>query len=451
MRWMCPSATQTSLPLWLGYGYPLGILAATVTMRLVDLAGAEQNFAAPLCALTTLALAGTWLSARAATPPENGGETATPKAPSWQRWAVVLLAALLLLRLSGLALEVLWRPLYPWDALSTWGVKARVWFEARHLVPFVDGATWLASYTPQRYTIEAWDYPSTVPLIQLWMALALDRWDDALINVPWLVCAVALGLAFYGQSLNADVTPLMSILGAYLLLSMPLLDAHVALAGYADLWLATCVGLAAMAFFQSGNSTHRGQGWLALLLLMACPFVKREGVIWALAFLPALLLTRLSYRTLLATAGLVAAAAVTVVLHGVNVPLRGLGQLVLSRDKIEVPYLGTQEIGYHPTWGAFYQHLFVFDSWHIFWPLFFAVLLASLFTRDRRLSDFRILLITMLLAILGIFSFSGNAAFAERGTGISRILLQIVPVCAFYVVQFFSHRLGTRTVEHGIP
>jgi hypothetical protein len=418
-------------------------------MRLIDVAGGEQNFAGPLAAMTALALVGTWLSARAGTQSDSSGETDAPVAPDWQRWALALLAALLLLRFSGLALETLWRPLYPWDALSTWGVKARVWFELRHLGPFVDAATWLTSHTPQNYTIEAWDYPSTVPLIQLWMALALDRWDDALINVPWLICALALGLAFYGQSRKAGVTPLMAVVGVYLLLSMPLFDAHVALAGYADLWLATCVGLGAMAFLLWRDSGHRGPAWLALLLVIACPFVKREGVIWALAFIPALLLARSSYRPLIAAAGLAAAAAMTFI-YGVDVSIPGLGQIVLNHNQIQVPYIGSQEIAYHPSWGAFYEHMFAFDSWHIFWPLFFASLLASFFIRDRRLSNMRVLLITMLLAVFGIFSFSSNAAWADRGTSISRILLQIVPVCTFYVVQFFGHRFGTSTVGRGI-
>src|SRR5690606_35915618 len=129
----------------------------------------------------------------------------------------------------------------------------------------------------------------------------LERWDDSLINLPWLLCAGALGLAFYGQLRYWRLTPLASLLGTYLLLSIPLLNTHIALAGYGDLWLATTYSLAGMALLPWLRTGDSRQGWLALLLALACPLLKREGLIWILPFLPPLLIAHLSFRAMLLT------------------------------------------------------------------------------------------------------------------------------------------------------
>src|SRR5699024_3645182 len=144
-------------------------------------------------------------------------------------------------------------------------------------------------------------YPKTVSLISLWVSLALERWDDSLINLPWLFCAIALGLAFYVQLRGWGFTLLASLLGTYLLFSLPLLNTHVALAGYADLWLATVYCLAGMAFLQWLRTGDSRQGGLALLLALACPLINREGLIWMLTFLPPLMIARLSSKAILLT------------------------------------------------------------------------------------------------------------------------------------------------------
>ncbi len=39
---------------------------------------------------------------------------------------------------SLLGLDVLWQPLYPWDAWTQWATKARVWYELGRIVPFAN-------------------------------------------------------------------------------------------------------------------------------------------------------------------------------------------------------------------------------------------------------------------------------------------------------------------------
>ncbi len=133
-----------------------------------------------------------------------------------------------------MAAEVAWRPLYPWDAWVQWATKARVWYELGHLAPFVRADVWLAGGNGAYFDASP-NYPATVPLLQVWTCVALGRWDDSAMNWPWLAILVALVAAMYGALRGEGVAPLLALFGAYLLASLPLVDVHVALAGYADL------------------------------------------------------------------------------------------------------------------------------------------------------------------------------------------------------------------------
>ena len=62
------------------------------------------------------------------------------------------------------------------------------------------------------------------------------------------VWALGLGAAFYGHARAAGASPVTALAFTYMLLSMPLLNTHVALAGYADLLLGACYCAAIMAF-----------------------------------------------------------------------------------------------------------------------------------------------------------------------------------------------------------
>ena len=107
------------------------------------------------------------------------------------------------------------------------------------------------------------DCPITTPLLQTWVNVALGQWHDSLMNLPWLLIWISLGLIFYAQARSAAIGPAISIAATYMVLSLPYLNVHVALAGYADLLLALCF-LAALAAFITGVAVEiRGRARFA--------------------------------------------------------------------------------------------------------------------------------------------------------------------------------------------
>ena len=246
-----PATVPARRSLVTGYGYLIGVLVLTVVMRGLDVAGLRislNNMVSVLMPLLALGLAHAYRLQR-----PFGGALLSPEfrelGLGWKFLGVGLLL-LVAYRAGCLGLEVYWRPLFPWDAYMHWATKAKVFTATESLQPFVDYDQWLMRFGDGVYTDIHPDYPITTPLLQTWMNLMLGRWDDALMNLPWVALYVAGGLAFFGQVRAAGLVPLAALVFTYFLLSMPGLNVQVALAGYADIFMGMYFLAAVMAFYQ---------------------------------------------------------------------------------------------------------------------------------------------------------------------------------------------------------
>ncbi|WP_456448480.1 hypothetical protein [Thiolapillus sp.] len=427
-----------------GYGYLLGILMTTVLMRLWDALGLKLAFyplAAILAGITLLAFVRR--SPREATAPayrplSNSGNSLGAKLLFW------LLAGLLLLQYGGILLEILWRPLYPWDAWMNWAPKARVWFEFRELVPWVDRGEWL-QLAPGKlaYTLgnpKASLYPPLVPLVQTWVALGLGAWNDSLINLPWLLCAAALGLGLYGQARNLGSPSLHAMLLSFGVLSLPYVSVHTALAGYADLWLSAFFSLAAIALFLWIQKRDPVQLALAVLLAIACTQTKVPGIIWAAMLLPAWLLAVAPRITI---SGIAATGAVLVYLWvsgGISLEIPLLGKLVLTPQRITLPGIDSFAVAYHSVWKALWQNYLTQGSWNLFAWLFLLALMYAVLSRriSRRMLPATFLVGEAFLFLFITFFFTYHYASALDGTTINRATLHMVPMLFFYLLLLYQ-------------
>ena len=450
VRALWREAPTGTWPLALGYGYLLGLLAATVLLRVQAEFGLPPGFWGPFVVMALLAVAGGGLVWRRApvqpphpNPPPPGGREFWRLELKWQTLLLALLLVWIGLRLAGLALEVWWRPLYPWDAWTTWMVRPKVWAELQQLVPFVAPHHWLADPTGSAYTIDAWAYPYTVPLLALWPTLAYGAWNETAAHLPWFGCAVALGLGFYGQARFWGASALTALIFTWLLLSLPLLNSHVALAGYADLWMTAVFSLAAIAFFQWVRDGDRRQGLLALLLVLAGPLVKVEGAVWLLLFIPALLVARLRWPWLLATA--LAAAALGLgwwLAGGVVFSIPGLGEFRFTPELIQAPYVGRFGLGYRGSWDPVIMNFFVLANWHLLGYLVVltaGVALALVVRREAERWRWAqaTFVASSLLALFVLFFLTDAQLWAEQYTSINRVVLEFVPMWLFCVLTVF--------------
>lgn len=428
-----PSQRPGTLAMVLGYGHVLGVLYTAVVLLSVDALGMRLSFTPVSVVLSVTLVCGLlllWSRPAPTTAPASAVST-TPNSPLLWLLAIAL-GLLLLIRFTGFALEIVWRPLYPWDAWMNWAPKAKVWFEQRSLVEFVHFSDWLQQTELQHYTSGAWHYPPLVPLLHLWMALALERWDEALINLPWLSAGIALGLAFWGQLRLLGLSAPLALIFTYLLLSIPMLGIHIMLAGYADIWVALLYLLAALALLQWLYHGERTQGVVALLLIVALPLAKVPGWVWLATFIPAILLAVLPIRVLLgAGATLAVGIGAWWFSGGVQFELPGLGLIVLQPQQIIIPHVINDQPQYQPAvWGPLLEQLGVQASWHLLaYVLPLAVLLALWrYPRDRGVWLIIGLLMSGLIFLGAVFFFSHRADWIIDGTTTNRALLPMMPL-----------------------
>lgn len=416
IRWL--KAGNIIWPTLLGYGYLVGALATTLVMRMLDLLGLHLGFTNIALALVLLIALG--IRAGRGTSWSRMGVDWHGLA-GWHKAAFAGLLGLVVIRLCGLGLEVIWQPLFPWDAWTAWATKARVWYELGHLVPFVPANIWL-----QRggdfFTDAAPHYPPAIPLLQAWMCFGLGRWDDALMNLPWLMCAIALSMAFYGQSRQWGVAPLFAMMFTYFLLSLPMLDTHVALAGFADLFMGAVYGLAAFAFFHWARSREIWQGAMAILLGAGCLLVKQSGIVWMLTLLPAF------WVALAPRAGLIGTLILGV-----------LGAALLLFSQADLNLLDhSLKLAFNPVWRPLLDNVAILDNWHL---LFYLVAAALFLSLPRLLApaylSMNVVMGAALIFILMIFFFTQTSAWVEDSTVVNRALLHLVPMLSFYVMILF--------------
>lgn len=411
-----------------GYGYPIGAFATTLVLRAVSLLAPHWGLWLVAVPLGLLAI-GAFLLARSGEPWNRaatrsrhvlGAMPASLRALFW------IAVALIAVRLAGLAAEVALRPLLPFDAWTQWSTKALVWYHYGRIVPFVSPEQWLSTSDPMRFVDSHSGYPGTVPLLQVWTALCLGRWDESLINAPWPALACALGLAFYAQVRRLGVSPALAALCTYLLMSLPFLDVQVALAGCADLYMAVAYGLAAMALWQWSLAPNRSDALLALTMAVVASSLKTEGILWVLTLLPPVLVS-IHRRAGLAAVACIAGAALLYVFFGPP-DLEIFAYILHTRfSNVSQPLL---------------EHMFLMDNWHLLWYLAIAMVAVNYrILLSPALAPMSVTLLGGLAFVFVVFFFTSAAGGVEDESLVNRLPLHLVPALAFYLVLVWRVRL----------
>ncbi|MGB8376930.1 MAG: hypothetical protein WCE70_00470 [Rhodanobacteraceae bacterium] len=426
----------------LGGGWIVGVFLAATIARWTATADTVHAFAdaAPwLGGIGMLAWAIViWRHRRTLATIASGEPPAQPsRAPGadnnhrWLRWLGCALIALVAWRLLTLGSEALLRPVFPWDAWSAWAVKPKTWFLLGHAVPFVSMADWLARPGLLTHTLSTWDYPELLAWVELWFASAAGTWNEPLVDVVWCGALAALLLAAYGQWRAIGVEAWLAMILVYALASLPLIDAHVALAGYADLWLATTLGLATLAWSRWLICRESGQWLLAIVLALWLPAIKLEGTVWLLGFAALVVLERVPSRWRWRSLFAVATVLLLALLFGdLSLPLPGLGWVHISTRSVDIAALGSFDFGWHPVGRAIVASLFTLPNWHLLWYLLPALVLWrwQRIRDDSAVRSIGALLLLYMLFLFVLFFFTDAAVWAADYTSANRLILQIVPV-----------------------
>ena len=235
--------------------------------------------------------------------------------------------------------------------------------------------------------------------------------------------AAALTLAVYGALRGLGMPALSALVAAYFVASIPLLDLHVALAGYADLPMGAYYTCAALALMRWAGSRDARDAMMLLALAFACTQVNSPGIVWTMTLVPGVIVA------LLPRVGLKAA-------------LGGLGALllllaVLAQTSFE--FLDkVWHLDFRPAWSALGESYLLLGNWNLLW---YAVPVAALLA-GRKLASARLAPLTAVAAtgavfLFAIFGFPDLGLVINGATAFNRATLHFAPLAAVFAAFAF--------------
>jgi hypothetical protein len=452
--WLKTSSRWTT-QIILGHGYLMGLFLTTLIIRAWDMIGLPLHFWS-ITLLIALLTTGIYAGARSRREVAQR-PVINPPDQSWQRIITWLLVFLILYRYCGLAMEIWLRPLYPWDAWMNWAPKAVVWFHLGELAAFISPKQWLEKFGDlQTYTTgaeNAWKYPVTVPLIQLWGMLGAGASDQNYSNLPWLLAPLAFALALYGHLRRLGGSALLATSACYILLSIPYLGVHSVLSGYADLWLALAFGAAIMALHEWQLSRHWSWGALTLVFAFGCTQLKLPGVVLGGIVLAVFVVSLINpgRKTILFATILMIPLLMYIICAGISLDIPAVGHLEVSTSRIAAPHIGTFNLNYHPVHAALATSLFSLSNWNIFWYLFVALLVIKVLKGEVFMApsvEFQCIALAFLFFSF-VFYFTHIHQYVLDFTTVNRAILYVIPVSVFYAFKYLCQPNPAETKSAG--
>lgn len=450
-------ALGQSLPLGIiiGAGLPLGLAVGGSLLRSINHFVPLLQQAAWLATgllLTCVAIA--VLAARK----RRRGRPITPsvmvstsaQAASNKRWGYGLAGLLAGSHIGIAVLNNLTRDIFPWDAFTTWMYRAKAWVLDDHLTPIINAQTWIAEGGANGIPVYASHYPTLLSDIAAWMSALCGNWYVAAASLPWTAAGLALVASVWGLLHAAGTSWFIALFGAVIATSLPLLDMHVALAGYGDLWMALTSGvglglLLLWAQINEGATLQRQLSqstlWLGMALLLISAQFKLEGWLWlamGLVFIGASLLK--ARQLMVATVVLILFIAAHIMATGTTaINLGPLGLWGLADQKIHAGFLGHYALRLYNPVGDYIDALLLQKNLSLL-LLFYVAGLAWLLLKLPKIARHHWLMGALIITSQGvIFGVSSFSQYAESGTAITRLVLHFVPVFIFTALVAANH------------
>ena len=331
--------------------------------------------------------------------------------------------------------------IFPWDAFTTWMYRAKAWALTDTISPMMHTSDWIAAQGQTGYAIYASEYPATLSAYAAFASSIDGGWSVTAASLPWSGALLALSLGNFGLGRMAGFTPSVALISTFFLVSGSLITTHATLAGYADIWmvLTAGMGLASLLVYRvTGRSECLRLG---LLLLLVASQIKREGWLWLGTgglFLLLTSSTRPSYtRYKWGALGLIAGFSVVAWLTGYTVLSLGpLGQWGVTEKQIFAGFLGAYELNIRNPIDNYTTALFQRANFHLL-AMFLSFALIYLGFKRQAVVWPSLFMLGLIIAVQSlIFGASAYSQYAEDGTAMARVLMQLSP--AFISIIGFS-------------
>lgn len=357
-----------------------------------------------------------------------------------------LIITLLLYRWGLTAIDLLSKPVLPWDGWASWSAKAKIFYYYKEIYELYSSYIPFWEFeTADGISAGAVRHPYFISLIQTYMAIAWGGWSDSIVNLPWLGLHIALVCIIVGGLRYLGVSFLPSLLTAYAAASLPMSDTHVSLGAYADLWVgviflaAVLLLVMALVFYQ----------WrllvLVIMLILMLYFTKNTAVIFVFTLIY-MLLWRFLGRYF-------AMALLLALLFGLYY---GIGWQNTQVAKLLQQFFSSgvhqQLIIYNDVTHLVWLQWGILDNWHY---VFFASLLSMVIAmlsvnKGRKCCAFELIAVigaACIIIILALALFTAKMPVAAFTAYFNRItlyfvfILIVIPVMAYHFLVDKSNKI----------
>lgn len=351
----------------------------------------------------------------------------------------IFIISLLLFRWGLTLIDLLSKPVFPWDGWQSWSVKAKIFFYHQGIPPLVYEAYPFWEVSDQGVVpVSGARHPYFISLIQTYMAMAWGGWNDSVVNLPWLGLSVALASTVLGGMRYLGFGFILSLLAGYAITSLPIIDAHVSLGAYADLWVGVSLLIAVFLLGIFWTTRERGAIFLLLLFLLIVYLTKNTAFIFLFVIL-SVILWRILGGTIYFVGLLVLVSSFCLLISSKWQPGFELGR---GLWRIFSTSISEKLLGYNPVFNQVLQEWGVLDNWHYMFVVSLASMIILVFQRKTKgFSVFMMLVVAassvFLIMLLATF-FTTKMSETSFVGYFNRVSLYMIPVFFMGAVGAFQ-------------
>lgn len=328
-----------------------------------------------------------------------------------------------------------------WDSWVIWEGKARQWVAQGLDVNIRQWPQWVND--PATVFNVSAHYPDGVSLIYYLPKLLLTN-SNPVVHVVTLVAYALSTLLMISRLAKMGAPEFLQWLVVLIMYSTPLLNNHLMIFGYADIWMAMYVLLIMLLLMDYHDEKNPGTGLTLMFYLALLPMLKLEGWVWLALFVVAHILVSVLHsqhrtKVLLVT---VATCLLLIVTGGIdlNTPL---GQLVINGDQLIVFNLINTPLQYTDISDSLLTGFFWQNNWSFIWVALPFLLVSFFINKHSRPSQVsHVFMMLALLCFLFLFYFTSASQWASDLTALNRVVLQLTPCYLFLVFNMLSHLRG---------
>lgn len=340
---------------------------------------------------------------------------------------LMVVAASALLLFSGLLL-----PNIAWDSWIVWEGRAEQWLFHGLSSQLAGWEVW-SKQNDAIFNYSA-HYPDGLSLIYLLPKLLVA--DNLAVTAVLYVIAYGLMTLLLITRLAKMGAPFyLQLCLLVVMYSTPLLNNHLIIQGYADIWLAIYILLIMLTLFDYNDEPNVGLGWSVLCYLAMLPLLKLEGWVWMiLIVLSHVFVVFLKRSQKIALMVLAVVLSLVLWLNGglhLSLPF---GDLVINAQRLEVFHLINTQFAFVDVTPALLSGFVLQNNWSLLWfglPFLLANFISNKHSQASQVSHLFIIL--ALVCFLFLFYFTEASKWAIDMTAMNRVVLQLTP-CYIYLL-----------------